>query len=151
MTLAYRMHDKQWTHQGHPVTAPGKKKQESKREPAHDAWRAKPAQKIDSRTLVHTVGGRVSSPWGPTRDVAHPPVNAERCGSEANGRQSGPGGERNNNIGRRAHRSDRCVCSLTRQPCTCATQCSHLIYLQECTSQSRIHLVFGFGAPGWGA
>lgn len=53
--------------------------QASKREPAHDAWRTKPAQKIDSRTLVHTVGGRVSSPWGPTRDVAHPPVNAERA------------------------------------------------------------------------
>lgn len=111
MTLAYRMHDKQWTHQGHSVTAPGKKKQASKREPAHDAWRAKPAQKIDSCTLVHTVGGRVSSPWGPARDVAHPPVNAERSGSEANGRQSarGEGGERNINIGRRVFRSDRCV------------------------------------------
>ena len=36
------------------------------------------AQKFDSHTLVHTVGDGVSRSWGPTRDVAHPPVNAGR-------------------------------------------------------------------------
>lgn len=44
--------------------------------------------------------------------------------------------------------SDRCMLSLgsrVRMPRNVPT----FIYLQERTSQSRIHLVFGFGAPGW--
>lgn len=147
------MHDKQWTHQRQSVTAPGEKKQASNREPAHDAWRTKPAQKIDSRTLVHTVGGRVSSPWGATRDVAHPPVNAERAagakrtdGSPARGASAtitlagGPTGL-----------TVACALSLGSRVHTPRNVPTLHIYLQECTSQSRIHLVFGFGAPGWGA
>lgn len=118
----------------------------SRREAAYLCGVRNLPRNFDSRTLVHTVGGRVSNPWGPTRDVAAPTcqctAQSERERSE---RPSGRVHERAH-IGRRV--CDRCMLGSRVE---CRATCAHILSTcRDARLRAAFRPVFGFGNPGLG-